>query len=732
LHLISGGDKGGAKTHVFALLTGLATKIDVAVVCFMEGVFYKEIQNLPIRSILIKQSFRYDMRVVKKVVKLIRDERFNLVHSHGARANFISLFLKRHIGIPIITTVHSDYRLDFTQNLYKKMLFTELNAFSLRYMDYYIGVSDSFKKMLTARNFDANKIFTVYNAIDFENEIQYVSKSEFLKRYGIEENKTLIGIIGRFEKVKGHDVFIKAAALILKEYPDAVFLLAGDGDERASLERLAERLGARESVRFLGFVDDIFSFINAIDINVLSSYSESFPYALLEGARMKKATAATAVGGIPDLVINGETGYLARPADENDLAKQILKAIRNPDKRARLGENLYEYAKKNFSIDSLRNRHTDIYNKVLANEKKNNKLFDIILSGYYGFNNSGDEAILETIIARLRKEKSDVSILVLSKRPEETMRKYGVFALSRFNLLAIEKYIKRARVFVNGGGSLLQDITSSNSLVYYTFLMNLAKDYGLKVMLYANGIGPLTKSVNKRRATKALNRCDYISLRDPDSLRELKKLGVSGVKTVLSADATLNVKPITDVSEIFENENIPDKKLIGLSFRQWKFNDPRFIEKVGGIVREVNKKYGLLPVFIPMQFPQDLIISKEIAQRSGVECRVLSKRYGVKELLAIIGRMELVVSMRLHTLIYAVGINTPAIGVVYDPKIKSFLKYINQKTYLDTKNIDTTAAMEMIDFCVLNKEKIKAELKAEINALRDLCARDSRAAAELL
>jgi polysaccharide pyruvyl transferase WcaK-like protein len=222
-------------------------------------------------------------------------------------------------------------------------------------------------------------------------------------------------------------------------------------------------------------------------------------------------------------------------------------------------------------------------------------------------------------------------------------------------------------------------------------------------------------------------------LRDPDSLRELKNLGVKGVKTILSADATLDVKPITDVSGIFQNENLPlDRKLIGLSFRKWKYNDPQFVEKISGIVRRINKKYGALPVFIPMQFPNDLIISKEIIQKSGVECRILSKEYGVKELLAIISRMELVISMRLHTLIYAVGINTPAIGVVYDPKIKSFLKYINQETYLETRNIDVAAAMKMIEFCVENKEKVKSNLNYEVNALRDLCLNDPKAAIALL
>ena len=135
LHLISGGDTGGAKTHVFALLSALVNKIDVKMVCFSKGVFYDELSKMPVDSELIEQKGRTDMSVLERLTEII-DEGFDIVHCHGARANFIAVALKkRGIKIPFITTVHSDYLLDF-DGFYKKLLYTSLNVYSLKKFDY--------------------------------------------------------------------------------------------------------------------------------------------------------------------------------------------------------------------------------------------------------------------------------------------------------------------------------------------------------------------------------------------------------------------------------------------------------------------------------------------------------------------------------------------------------------------------------------------------------------------
>ena len=252
LHMISGGDSGGAKTHVFALLDALKKYVDVKMICLTPGVFYQEILKKDIDTVLIKQKNRADLSIIKKISDLINEEKFDVLHIHGARANFVATLLKGKISIPVITTVHSDYNMDFTETLYKKIIFTGINKIALRAVDYYIGVSDNFKQMLIDRGFKPNKVFTVYNGMDYSKERKFVSKQEFAEKYNIkyDEKCTYVGIIGRFDHVKGHEIFIKGANEAIKKNKNLRFLLAGDGPLYSRLKELTKEYKIEDKVQF--------------------------------------------------------------------------------------------------------------------------------------------------------------------------------------------------------------------------------------------------------------------------------------------------------------------------------------------------------------------------------------------------------------------------------------------------------------------------------------------------
>lgn len=732
LHLISGGDKGGAKTHVFTLLLALQEEIDVTVACVMDGVFYQEIQTMQIKSILMKQKYRNDLTIILPLVKHIRENRYNLIHAHGARANFIAMFLRIFIKIPIVTTVHSDYKLDFSDNFYKKYIYTSLNILSLKFIDYYIAVSENFKLMLKNRGFSEEKIYTVYNTIDFEQGLSLQSKEQFLKKYGIIINEDIIvGIIGRLDHIKGHSVFINAAALVLQKNPNVKFILAGEGPEENALKQQVKKLKIEKNVIFIGFIEDIFSFINSIDINVLSSYSESFPYALLEGALMKKATVSTEVGGVGDLIIENKTGFLSPPGDYKTLSEKILILISNENLKHTIGNNLYKFAREKFSKESMKMRHLEIYKNILKLRKEQNKNFDIVLSGYYGFDNSGDDALLKAVIDNLRKEKDDIKILVLSKKPGQTIEEHCVYSVNRHNFFAILKYFKRCRLFVYGGGSLIQDITSTKSLVYYTFLLRLAKKYGLKLMVYGNGIGPITKKANKKRAKEALSICDYISLREPESLKELELLGVNIKNISLSADPALSIAP-KQVNEILTLEKIDTKQTyFGVSCRSWKDNEINFTDKMAQIISDNFVKHNIIPIYIAMH-PNDYGILKEIILKSNTSYILLSKVYDVQSLMGIIKHTKFIMSMRLHTLVYAVNVGVPIIGLSYDPKVKYFVKYVGQNTYLETSNLNLDDFKTMISQIMENHNDIVKQIKIKSIHLKNLSEADAKTAITLI
>ena len=586
LHMISGGDSGGAKTHVFALLDALKKYADVKIICLTPGIFYQEILKKDIDTVLIEQKNRGDLSIISKISDIIEKEGFDLLHIHGARANFVSSLLKRKIKIPIVSTVHSDYKLDFTEGFYKKYVFTLLNQIALKDMDYYIGVSNNFKNMLIQRGFSPNKIFTVYNGMDFKKPHSFISKKEFLEKYNIpyEENTTYVGIIGRFDLVKGHKIFIEGAKHALSQNNNLRFLLAGEGPLLSDLKKQAEEYNISDKVHFVGFLDNIYDFINAIDINTLTSLSESFPYVLLEGAKLKKPTVSSDVGGISDLIENGENGFLFENGNSKDFADKVLTLAENKLMQLKFGENLFNKATNEFSNDNLAKSHIKIYERILK-DFYDNKKYDIVLSGYYGFNNSGDDALLTAIINNLRVYKEDVRILTLSKNPKQTKRLFKVDAINRFNPFIIYKSLKKSKLFLNGGGTLIHDATSSHSLYYYLYLMNLAKKLNLKLVVYANGIGPF-KEKNEKISALVTKKADLITLRDELSKKELRRIGVDKNEVFVTADPAITLDACSDIEtlKLIKENNINENgKYMAVSVRGWNKNDKLFEAKIAEI-----------------------------------------------------------------------------------------------------------------------------------------------------
>ena len=373
LHLISGGDTGGAKTHIFTLMKGLSGKVDTKIICFIKDTFYDEAKERGIDIEVYPQEKRWDLSVVSKLSDEIKNGKYDLVHAHGARANFICMFLKKKINVPMITTVHSDYMLDFKDSFYKNLIYTTLNKMSLKKFDHYICVSDNFKKMLVDRGFDKNKIHVLYNGIDIDEKTLYIPKTAFLEKYKINYNgEFLVGIAARLDKVKDHETFIKACKETLEINPDIIFLIAGDGDEQKKLEEMAKSFGIEKNIYFLGFVRDKYSFFNAIDINVLTSISESFPYVILEAAMLSVPTVSTKTGGIPEIIKDDYTGYLFPIGNYKSLSRYILDLYDKRDKLKELGDNIKREVVEKYSHLSMGERQKEIYDEILMGGKNEN------------------------------------------------------------------------------------------------------------------------------------------------------------------------------------------------------------------------------------------------------------------------------------------------------------------------------------------------------------------------
>jgi polysaccharide pyruvyl transferase CsaB len=481
--------------------------------------------------------------------------------------------------------------------------------------------------------------------------------------------------------------------------------------------------------------------MSIVDISVLTSISESFPYSILEGARFKKATVSSRVGGIPDLIESGENGYLFEPGDYMKLAEQILDLAGDSSKRMIMGQKIYDKASTYFSLDRMCRTQLGIYEKILekhSRRQKTGKSFDVIISGYYGFKNVGDDAMLMAIIDNLRAYKPDINIVVLSKRPSETRSTYGVESIGRLSLYRIYRRMRKARLFIYGGGNLIQDNTSSRSLLYYLGTVWMAKKTGLKVMFYANGIGPLKNTANIKTAKKIINDVDVITIREMLSFDELKRLDVDKPVIELTADPALalKVKPAEEVDSLLVNEGV-DKSgpLVGISVRKFpgrpKYRSEKYEKVIALTADYLQESYGVKPVFIPMQH-DDLSVIDGVIAKMKTTGYVIRNRYSVAQTIGIIGRMEMVIGMRLHALIFAASQSIPIVGMVYDPKIEGFLKYVNQASAGSVKELDFNKLRDISDRVWNKRSLIKEKLQNDIAVLKERALRNASIAIELI
>jgi len=725
IHLIGGGDIGGAKVHVLSLVKQLNKEIEVKIISFRPGIFEREAKLLNIDTKVIRNNNL--IKDIKDTIKIIKKENFELIHCHGAKGNIIGYFCKRATKLPVISTIHSDYKLDYMHSFIKSISLGKINAFFLKKMDAHIAVTNNFRNMLISRKFNANRIYSVCNGLDFSHEKIIISKKLFLDSYGIafDKNTILVGIVARFNPVKSIDTLIKAAHKIKKQNKNIKFLIAGEGDDAKKLKELALSLNLQDTLFFLGWVKNPYNLMNAIDISVLTSISEGFPYSLLEGAMFKKASISTNVGGIPDLLEHNYNGYLFEPKDSETLVKYILALAVDTKKRELFGKRLYLKALSDFSIEKMVDLQMHAYNDILSWFKKGKSSYDIILSGYYGFMNIGDDALLYSIINNLKHIEEDIKILILSRNPVETTKIIGVDSISRFNLFSIISTMKRSDLFIYGGGTLIQESTSTRSLLYYLGTMYLAKLLGLKTMLYANGVKLLKKKFNIIVTRYVMNKIDLITLREKISLEQLNKLKINKPKILLTADPAVTTYPCSNsrVKEIFNKEKMPiEQKYMGISLREWKGYEKTFSPIIAKFADYIFEKYNIVSVFIPMQrkYIDDSKLSKTIANLMSSKSYTLSSYYTAEETMGVIKNMELIIGMRLHTLIFSTCCTVPSIALEYEPKVSSFMKYIELEKLIagNVDNISYIDILNVFNYIEEHKINIKKTLKEQTDILR--------------
>jgi len=719
IHLISGGDTGGARTHVHLLLKHLNLTEEATLVCFTDGPFARDAAALGIPTVVLGGSLPGTLR---KLCAMVREGQYQVIHCHGSRGNLMGALLKPFVKIPVISTVHSDPKLDYMGRPGAGLVYGGLNAFALRRMDYHIGVSDSMRELLMARGFRPHKIFTIYNGVEFsDTPAAPADRAAFYARVGLNApaGSIVVGIGARLHPVKDYPTLLRGFAKARKTHPELRLLIAGDGQERSALEALTRELGIGEAVCFAGWLTDMREFYRCIDINALTSLSETFPYAITEAAREHLPTVSSRVGGIPAIILPGETGLLFEPGDDETLGDHLAALAGSAELRERLGEALYKKANEEFSAEATCRRQIEIYRRVIRTEEKlaRGGRFGVLLCGAYGMHNAGDEAILEAVVSEMREIDPDMPITVMSRSASETARRCGVEAINTFNIPCLLRTLRRRELYINGGGSLLQDVTSSRSLWYYLFTLDAAKRRGCKVMMYGCGVGPVSGRLNRRLTAAVVNRSvDAVTLREADSMAQLRAFGITVPDVSVASDPALSLDPAgaEQVDGLMRRLGMdPAGQYLCLSLRRWA----GIRDKLPLFAAAADYAYetcGLTPVLLSVNPRQDDRSTEALRSLIHAPCITVQEPMDTAAMSGLIGRMRAVCAMRLHVLIFAAARAVPLAAVSYDPKVASFLECLGQNNYLDYEALSGPEQLFAL---------VDGALQAEPEALRDATAR---------
>ena len=291
----------------------------------------------------------------------------------------------------------------------------------------------------------------------------------------------------------------------------------------------------------------------------------------------------------------------------------------------------------------------------------------VVISGYYGFDNVGDDAILLSIIQSLKAYNPEINITVLSNQPESTELQYHVDAINRWSFKEVYQALKEADGLISGGGSLLQDETGIKSIIYYTGIMKIAQFLKVPVFIYAQGMGPIHRTFGKRMVKHALKKT-LITVRDNESKQLLEAIGVKKEIEIVP-DPVLGLK-LAHQEVSWWSEQSFSHPVLTVSVRDWPSTVP-FKQKMADVLDQMVQRQVQV-VFIPMHGHHDHEASVEVAQLMKEESLIAPFDASIEQKISMIGQADLLVGMRLHALIFAALTNIPFVALSYDPKIDSF------------------------------------------------------------
>lgn len=375
---ITKSELGGAPRYVYHLATLLPRHgFDTVVACGGTDWLVQELHNARIPTIEVPELapdrvFRTwtEVRALVRLHGIIQKHAFDIVHANSTRAGFLARLAAHAADVPVVIFTAHGFFFEEPMRPLRKALYRFAERTAARFTDAIITVSEADRRAaLRGRICPPDKLVTIYNGLDKEQldrDFWQAGTGREALRRGFGPGP-VIGTVAMLYPTKGIRFLITAARRVLARYPEARFVIVGEGPHRSELEELVSRANLSARVSFVGRHDDVRRILGAFDLFVLPSVKEGLPYAVLEAMAAARPIVATRVGGIPEIIMHGRSGLLVPPGEAEPLAEAIISLLADPQDARQMGEEARKsIMREDFSADSMVAKTAQLYTRLLA------------------------------------------------------------------------------------------------------------------------------------------------------------------------------------------------------------------------------------------------------------------------------------------------------------------------------------------------------------------------------
>ena len=641
-------DVGGAETHILSLASELCSAGHSVTAISSGGRTAKELRALNITHISLPLQRRTPRTLLISYLSLrriIKKGSFDVIHSHARLPSLLVSPIAKKLSVPLVCTAHAR----FSADSWRRAL-SEWGSPT-------IAVSEDLKQyLIDIYGLAPENITVIPNGIDTCK----FSPSLTARR------KITVAFLSRLDDdcSLGAYLLCDIATRLAERYGDIQILIGGGGSELSSLRALAKKTNSAlgfECISVVGNVSDTREFLRSATVFV----------------GVSRAAMEAGLCSLP-VILCGNEGFLGRltpknfelaasnnfcgrdcgKANSDKLFSSVCDALSAPKSEA---EHISSLLKQRFDARTTARKTLSVYRQAALPPKKT----DVLLCGYYGFGNMGDDILLRSAIERSKKEFCTNSIGALTLHPRRDSSRFGISCKSR--RFPISLFSCKHLIF--GGGTLLQEDTSLRSLCYYSLLLLGAKTLGAKVYLWANGLGSPRTKLGRAALSRCLDSCDYIGLRDKNSLRLARSLSANP-NIFLEDDLALSTPRCTDsrraylLFKMFGSYGSPPPFIIVAPRKKGKWR-----ELIRELCRAKRKGYKL--VFTALHRKSDTPIARDACEKMG---GIFLDGICYSDLIGLASLSKGVYSMRLHALIAARTAGVPFYSFSCDQKIRGYFK----------------------------------------------------------